>query len=97
MHEIMSPPNIENVQIPKTTSTYKIYQQNKDNLEALEDSGNEYGFKHNSKWSRYMGWFPFIMYRELASSRTVKVKFPSTVSAMYLIESKSSFPCDSRS
>lgn len=47
LHEIMSPPNIENLQIPKTTSTYKIYQQNKDNLDALEDSENEYGFKHN--------------------------------------------------
>ncbi|MBP3380652.1 MAG: dNTP triphosphohydrolase [Ruminococcus sp.] len=47
LHEIMSPPNIANLQIPKTTSTYKIYEQNKDDLDALEDSKNEYGFKHN--------------------------------------------------
>lgn len=47
LHEIMSPPNIKDVQIPKNTSTYKIYEQNKDNLDALEDSKNEYGFKHN--------------------------------------------------
>lgn len=47
LHEIMSPPNIANLQIPQTTSTYKIYEQNKDDLDALEDSKNEYGFKHN--------------------------------------------------
>ncbi len=47
LHEIMSPPNIKDVQIPKNTSTYKIYEQNKDNLDALEDYRNEYGFKHN--------------------------------------------------
>lgn len=54
LHEIMSPPNIENLQIPKTTSTYKIYEQNKDNLDTLEDSKNEYGFKHNLQSVRYL-------------------------------------------
>ena len=46
LHEIMSPPNCENVQIPRTTSVYKLY--NKDNTDGkLEDSNCEYGFKHN--------------------------------------------------
>lgn len=47
LHEIMSPPNCENVQIPKNTSIYKLYSMNSDSDTTLIDSNFEYGFKHN--------------------------------------------------
>lgn len=47
LHEIMSPPNFENTQIPRTTSIYKLYFSNKNNIDNLLDLNEEYGFKHN--------------------------------------------------